>query len=192
MTIKDDLDLRLLDGPSVEGDADAAPVTPPRPAPRRRLTATRLRLLIAGLVLLFAAGYLVVSATNTSAVYYLTISELRGMSANALTQSVRVGGIVVPGTIQRDGTTLRFRIVDAAPETPYADVDPNALRMDVTYQGVVPDIFQDEVHVVVEGKVNSEGVFDARTLLAKCPSRFESMPADAQPGAGHPGKQVPG
>jgi cytochrome c-type biogenesis protein CcmE len=209
MTINNDVDLRLLDAsptdPDPGGPAGSAP--PHRPQ-RRRMTPTRVRMLVAGLVLLIAAGYLVVSATTTSAVYYLTISELRGMGAQASTQPVRVGGIVVPGTIQRDGSTLRFLIVDAAPDTPYDQIDMNALKMNVVYKGIVPDIFQDEVHVVVEGKLISgsggggnlggngnggggnggDDIFNASNLLAKCPSRFESMPGDAQSGSGQPGK----
>lgn len=191
MTIKDDLDLRLLDGPETNAPAPADVVAPRRPQ-RRGLTPTRIRLMIAGFVLLFAAGYLVFSATGTSAVYYLTVTELRALGSAAATQPVRVGGVVVPGTIERDGNALRFVVVEADPEIPYAQVDPNAPKMSVTYNGVIPDIFQDEVHVVVEGKLDAAGVFDARTLLAKCPSRFESMPADAKPGPGHPGKQVSG
>jgi cytochrome c-type biogenesis protein CcmE len=40
----------------------------------------------------------------------------------------------------------------------------------------VPDIFKDNVEVVVEGVYDRDGVFAADTLLAKCPSKFESKP----------------
>jgi cytochrome c-type biogenesis protein CcmE len=43
----------------------------------------------------------------------------------------------------------------------------------VVYRGVVPDTFQESGEVVVEGGLGSEGVFRARTLLAKCPSKYE-------------------
>jgi cytochrome c-type biogenesis protein CcmE len=47
--------------------------------------------------------------------------------------------------------------------------------MPVYYKGgPVPDIFGEEVQVVVEGKVGPDGTFQASTLLAKCPSKFES------------------
>ncbi|MDQ3328969.1 MAG: cytochrome c maturation protein CcmE, partial [Chloroflexota bacterium] len=49
-------------------------------------------------------------------------------------------------------------------------------RVQVTYGGVVPDIFKDNVEVVLEGSYGSDRVFNADTLLAKCPSKFESDP----------------
>ena len=205
MSIRNDLDLRLDDAPDTAAASSNVAATPRRSA-RRGLSPTRVRLMIAGFLLLFATGYLVVSATGTSAVYFLTISEMRALGSAAATQPVRLGGVVVPGTIQRDSNTLRFIIVEADPEIPYSQVDPNAPKIAVTYKGVIPDIFQNEVHVVVEGKLITEaaggsgsgnisnvgdGVFDARTLLAKCPSRFETMPAGPKPD-GHPEKQVSG
>ncbi len=46
--------------------------------------------------------------------------------------------------------------------------------MDMVYSEVVPDIFKDDVEVVAEGHVGPDGVFQAETLLTKCPSRFEA------------------
>ncbi|MBI4496713.1 MAG: cytochrome c maturation protein CcmE [Chloroflexi bacterium] len=157
--------------PLLEGSPDEEPRRG-----RRTNPAARVKLLVAGALALLAVGYLVFSATQTSAVYYLTIPELEALGQAASTQQVRVGGLVVPGSIQRDGTTLRFRIVDGELETPIAEALQSGKTMAVVYTGVVPDIFQDEVHVVVEGKLTPSGEFDARTLLAKCPSRFEAAP----------------
>ena len=43
----------------------------------------------------------------------------------------------------------------------------------VRYEDVVPDTFKDHAEVVVEGRMASDGAFDATTLLAKCPSKYE-------------------
>jgi cytochrome c-type biogenesis protein CcmE len=48
--------------------------------------------------------------------------------------------------------------------------------MPVEYSGTLPDIFAAGITVVAEGKLGSDGVFHARTLLAKCPSRFSTTP----------------
>ena len=48
--------------------------------------------------------------------------------------------------------------------------------MPVEYTGTLPDIFQPGITVVVEGRLAGDGVFHARTLLAKCPSRFSTQP----------------
>ena len=46
-------------------------------------------------------------------------------------------------------------------------------RMSVVYDGSRPDMFRDEAELVVEGKLSPEGVFEARTLMLKCPSKYE-------------------
>ena len=51
----------------------------------------------------------------------------------------------------------------------------------VYYRGIIPDTFVDGADVVVEGQLQPDGVFAAHTLLAKCPSKYES--ADSYPEA---------
>lgn len=126
---------------------------------RRRLIP--LKFLVAGAVVLLAIGYLIFTAMGQASVYYLTVSELRAQGA-ADGRPIRVSGDVVPGSIVRDGATLRFQIADEGGGLP------------VVYQGIVPDIFADNVQVVVEGRAGADGEFRANTLLAKCPSKFEA------------------
>ncbi|MBO0782638.1 MAG: cytochrome c maturation protein CcmE, partial [Ktedonobacteraceae bacterium] len=52
--------------------------------------------------------------------------------------------------------------------------------MNVAYSGVVPDIFRPGIQVVVEGRYSGQGPFQAQTLLAKCPSKFQSATPGAQ------------
>lgn len=138
------------------------PATEPvaaRPAP-----VLPTKLLIAAAVVFAAVGFLLVTAFQNTAVYYLTVSELQAAGPQIHGQPVRVAGNVAPGSIQRDATsfTVRFDSADSSGRIP------------VVYKGVLPDIFGDNVEVVVEGKYGSDGVFTASTLLAKCPSKFES------------------
>ena len=130
-------------------------------------SAAAIKLAVLGSVVLLAVGYLVFSATRTSAVYYLTVEELRGMGPAAYTQQVRVSGPVATSSIVREGERLSFSIAD-----PSGDLT-------VVYRGVVPDIFQEGINVVVEGSYALDGTFAAHTLLAMCPSRFESVPQSA-------------
>jgi cytochrome c-type biogenesis protein CcmE len=58
---------------------------------------------------------------------------------------------------------LRFTIVDL-------EGDEN---LPVVYQGVVPDTFRVGNEVVIEGQLNSDGIFQADTLMPKCPSKYE-------------------
>lgn len=131
--------------------------------PRRRHGWPRSRVLVAGGTGLAALGFFVASALNAGAVYYLTVGELRAKGTEVTGQRVRVAGRVVPGTIERAGGVLRFTAFDPATEE----------RLPVTYRGVVPDAFNEEAEVVVEGTLGRDGAFSATTLLAKCPSKYE-------------------
>ena len=115
---------------------------------------------VAGLVAVVAAcvGYLVYSATGSSAEYYRTVAELKHDHAS--------GDARVLGTVQDDvqriegGLEVRFTATESGSSMP------------VDYRGQLPDIFRPGIQVVVEGRMNADGVFVAKTLLAKCPSRF--------------------
>jgi cytochrome c-type biogenesis protein CcmE len=107
-------------------------------------------------------GYLIFTASGGSSEYYLTVSELR---AHQPAGDVRVAG-VVQGDVQKSNGGL---------DVTFTEKDITA-AMPVEYSGALPDIFQPGITVVAEGRLGSDGVFHARTLLAKCPSRFSTQP----------------
>ena len=107
-------------------------------------------------------GYLIYSASGGSTQYYLTVSELR---ANAPAGDVRVAGVVQDDVTRSDGGL----------HVTFTENDGTA-SMPVDYKGTLPDIFKPGITVVVEGTLGDDGVFRARTLLAKCPSRFSTQP----------------
>jgi cytochrome c-type biogenesis protein CcmE len=115
-----------------------------------------------GLAAVVAAclGYLVYAATGSSAEYYQTIAEMRSHPAD---RDVRVLGVVQDDVVRSDGG-LHVRFTAAA----------SGQSMPVDYRGTVPDIFRPGVQVVVDGRIGSDGIFHARVLEAKCPSRFSS------------------
>ncbi len=123
----------------------------------------KLKFIIAILVIALTVGYLVYGGVKDTMVYYLTVQELRAQVPTVYDSRVRVSGTVVPGTIvQENDGSLEFQITDGA-ET-----------IDVQYEGIIPDIFADDVEAVVEGKYTKNDVFEADTLLAKCPTKYES------------------
>ena len=68
---------------------------------------------------------------------------------------IRLHGHVEPGTlVMRDGA--RFKLEGGVP---------------VAYEGVLPDGFRERTEVVVSGRL-VDGVFQAETVLAKCPDRY--------------------
>jgi cytochrome c-type biogenesis protein CcmE len=134
------------------------------PAVQRR-NATRWKLLAAVVTVLLGVAYLVTTSMQTSAVYYMTVTELKERAPTIQAQSVRVAGKVAPGSVEKidGGLALRFIVQDDGGSFP------------VYYSGApVPDIFGEDVEVVVEGKLQADGTFTAHTLLAKCASKFEA------------------
>jgi cytochrome c-type biogenesis protein CcmE len=113
-------------------------------------------------VVVACVGYLIYSASGGSAEYYLTVTELR---AHTNTGYVRVAGVVQDDVQKTDGGL----------HVTFTEKDGTA-SMPVDYSGTLPDIFKPGITVVVEGKLGSDGIFHARTLLAKCPSRFSTTP----------------
>jgi len=123
---------------------------------------TLLRWGLPAAVVVACVGYLIYTASGGSAEYYVTVSELH---TTATSGYVRVAGVVQDDVRKTDGGL----------HVTFTEKDTTA-SMPVDYTGTLPDIFKPGITVVAEGKLGSDGVFHARTLLAKCPSRFSTKP----------------
>ena len=131
----------------------------------------RSKFALGGLLVLSTATYLMASSIDETGMYYLTPNELQAKvvsDPSFYDPGIKVGGRVVKGTIERapSGREVRFVMTDSS----------GTARYPVVYRGITPDTFTDEVDVVVEGRLGQDGTFHATTLLAKCASRYESMP----------------
>jgi cytochrome c-type biogenesis protein CcmE len=120
-----------------------------------------MKWVLPALVVAGCVGYLIY-ASGGSAEYYLTVTELRTHTG---TGDVRVAGVVQDDIQKSDGGL----------HVTFTEKDGTA-SMPVDYSGTLPDIFKPGITVVAEGKLGSDGVFHARALLAKCPSRFSTAP----------------
>jgi len=114
-------------------------------------------------------GFLMTSGIKDTGVYFLTPSELAAkVQADSTFHhvGVKMGARVVHGSIERDVATqtVTFEVTDGTQTYP------------VVYVGLAPDTFTDDADVVVEGRLDAEGTFRATTLLAKCGSRYETVP----------------
>lgn len=134
--------------------------TADRPA-TKRLTRRQIRFLVGGLVLALVAGYLIWSAAHGATAYYVTIAELAQMPVSG--RNVRVTGYVVGESIDWEPSELRLRF----------DVVDDGGRLAVVYEGPRPDMFRDGAEVVVEGRMGASGLFEARQIILKCPSKYE-------------------
>jgi cytochrome c-type biogenesis protein CcmE len=127
----------------------------------------KLKFAIGGAVIVLAIVALVVFVARSNMVYYYTVSEIQAKGAS---NNVRVAGILVNGTIVQGAMadTLTFQISDkGAPE--------KIIKVD--FKGTRPDTFKDQpnTEVVVEGDFVAPDTFQARSMLAKCPSKYEKV-----------------
>lgn len=123
-----------------------------------------------GAVLIVASvGYLMASGVKETGQYFLTPSELSQkvvMDPSFYNVGMKLGARVVRGTVTKDlaTRTLRFQVSDGSVVYP------------VVFHGLPPDTFTDSVEVVVEGRLQPDGVVQATNVLAKCGSRYEAVP----------------
>jgi cytochrome c-type biogenesis protein CcmE len=133
----------------------------------KRLGSRKVKVIIAAAVVVVAAAVLLGLGLGRGVVYYYSVSELNALSS---ARNVRVSGELVAGSLVREGNThITFQIHDR---------DKPSDSLDVVYDGALPDAFKDkaDAEVVVEGDRLTDGTFQARILIAKCPSKYEAAP----------------
>ena len=74
-----------------------------------------------------------------------------------LGRSIRVGGLVVDGSVQRDPKTLlvTFTLTDTVAQVP------------VRFEGILPDLFREGQGIVARGVLAEDGSLQAEEVLAK-------------------------
>ena len=127
-----------------------------------------------GLITIIIVGtltWLGVSGINETATYYVTVDELRAMD-DALEKRLRVGGDVEPNSIVRNSNKVEFTITQG----------DQKLLVVYTGRDPLPDTFRDRAQALCDGRLRSDGVFEAKKIQAKCASKYEADPGKgAQP-----------
>jgi cytochrome c-type biogenesis protein CcmE len=115
----------------------------------------RLGFLVAGVVGLGLATWLVINALDSSLSYFFSPSEVAQDKAPK-EHVFRLGGLVRAGSLERgEELTVRFTVTD------------NAHDVKVVYTGILPDLFAEGQGVVAQGRMGPDGVFVAEQVLAK-------------------------
>lgn len=116
----------------------------------------RLVFVVAGLAVLGIAAAFVLNAFRGNLVFFFSPTDVADGKVPA-GQTFRLGGMVEPGSVQRqqDGLTVRFVVTDYGRSVP------------VSYTGILPDLFTEGQGVVTQGKLNEQGDFVASEVLAK-------------------------
>jgi len=148
----------------------------------------RTKFILGGLLILAAVVYLIVSSTQASAEYFMTVDELKAEGPDVVGKSLRASGAVIGDTIQYDPQTLTLSFEVAHVPGDNADIeaqgglafvlheaviDPTRSRMKVVYVGPKPDLLRDEAQAIMTGRIGEDGIFYADELLLKCPTKYE-------------------
>ncbi len=120
--------------------------------------------------IVLVVSLLIAQGISQTGKYFFTPTELMAkVTADPSFRevSLKVSAKVVKGSIRRDDALRRvdFEITDGSHSFP------------VRYTGQVPDTFTDEndIEVVVDGRLAEDGVFQATDVIAKCGSRYEAV-----------------
>jgi cytochrome c-type biogenesis protein CcmE len=128
------------------------------------MSSSTRNLVIAGVALLLAAGALGAIAFGNmgqNLVYYWSPGELLAQGDKAIGPTIRLGGMVQPGTIQwnPEHTHLNFRVADG--------VEADSKSVMVSSDEIPPQMFREKIGVVVEGTWDKSSTFHTTRLMVK-------------------------
>jgi cytochrome c-type biogenesis protein CcmE len=130
---------------------------------------TRLFMIGAFVVAGIAFAVIAASGINENLVYYWTPTDLRANGDKAYGASIRLGGMVAKGSIvKHGGSNVEFVVHDGVTRVP------------VKTTTVPPQMFRENIGVVVEGTMNRAGYFESSRLMVSHNNEYKP------PEKGHP------
>jgi cytochrome c-type biogenesis protein CcmE len=124
----------------------------------------RLFLVLGGLALVSGAAALVLRAFQSNIVLFYTPTQIAAKEV-PVDSTFRLGGMVRTGSLRRDGVMVHFIVTDTIKD------------VNVSYSGILPDLFKEGKGVVAQGKLDEQGQFVAQEVLAKHDENY--MPPEA-------------
>lgn len=142
--------------------------------PRRKKRLALVLSLVVGVAT--ALSFILYALSNNVDLFYTPSQMLEGDTKPQIGQRLRVGGMVVEGSVRRDATTLEveFLVTDTGP------------TVKVLYRGILPDLFREGQGIVAQGVLLQPDVLQASEVLAKHDEEY--MPpelAEAMKGIKH-------
>ena len=123
-----------------------------------------VKTLISIIVIGCGIGYFMYQAMQSSWSYYYSVDDFTVKSDAVKSHSLRIAGMVKQGSVNRnlEKMDLTFTLTGSKNEIP------------VSYKGSVPDNFTEDGEVVVEGFLDTSGLFQANMLLTRCESKYKA------------------
>ncbi|WP_432453593.1 cytochrome c maturation protein CcmE [Agarivorans sp. QJM3NY_29] len=128
--------------------------------PRRKKRLTIVISIVLGLGA--SIGLLLYALAQNIDLFYTPTELVKGKGPQALKpelgQRLRIGGLVLPGTVERSATSLQvsFKLSDAGGEI-----------VIVNYEGILPDLFREGQGIVAQGVLTAVNTVSAFEVLAK-------------------------
>lgn len=114
----------------------------------------KMAVIVVSVVGFTVAALFVLNAFRSNLVFFYSPSEvLAGEAPRA--QRFRVGGLVVQGSVKKNGASVDFIVTDM-----------NA-KISVHYEGILPDLFREGQGIVAQGRLMANNRFVADEVLAK-------------------------
>lgn len=127
------------------------------------------KIIVLILFIITAIGYLIVSSFLNNKVGYFSVSELVTNKNFYIDKNVKVIGTVVANSllekINGNEKVYKFKVKDK---------DTGKNEIEVIYSGIIPDSLQSNGEVICSGMIKNDNIFYATSLIAKCPSKYES------------------
>ena len=120
---------------------------------------------IIGLVICVGAFYLIMISMWEGGAYFLTVDEVQAAQKQGKTKNrlLRIKGDVAHGSHKNVEGSSEHRFV----------VEGEIHKIPVYFKGPIPDVFKEGGEVVATGRLNTDGLFVATEVTAKCPSKYE-------------------
>ncbi len=106
------------------------------------------------LLVLALSVFLIIKSLEENVIYFQSPSEIKSLPEISK-KKIRVGGMVKDNSVSLQAIELKFVITDFKNE------------INVTYSGVIPNLFEEGKGVVAEGFLKDKNFFLATKILAK-------------------------
>jgi cytochrome c-type biogenesis protein CcmE len=146
------------------------------------MNTAKLKLLVGGVLIAGGIGYMAYLAGLDSAQYAITPKQYVADPAKWKDRGLRFAGLAGKGSYHHEGAHHTFDIVDAgdlqasidAEKNHTAAVAPSVIA--VSFDGTMPDTFEEELKVIVEGKMAADGkTLVASSVIPQCKSKYEGV-----------------
>lgn len=119
--------------------------------------------ILGALLVLVGIGFILTSSLQNNLVFFITPSEFIRDQATLQNRTIRLGGVVEPGSIKfnRDTLDLTFKLSDGTTILP------------VTHRGTPPDLFREGMGVTVQGRLENGG-FKGEELLVRHSEEYKA------------------